>query len=278
MMKRILTLMLLLIALSHVSVAQPFTYTTSSPIILTNVNNLTISAKQITGGSGSCITLNNCTNIVITKCTLINAVGSGAYGISITNCRNVTIEYTKIMNVSTGVFASASMAVVVNQSHFLNMTGPYPQGSFVYFVNVTGGGNRITNNSCENVAGSSNGEVGIDIVSSSGTPTNYIYVTGNRMRGGGTSLTGGGIILGQNGGSYQIAQKNILVSPGQFGIGVLGGNFINVSSNTIFGRLFLTNNVGLFYWNTSGSSSSNVTITTNKVKYINQTFNNVITN
>jgi len=176
--------------------------------------------------------------------------------------------------VTAGIYVSGSHGIVIDHDQLQNMTGAYPLADFIQFNNVSGGGNRITNNVMENVAGSSNGEVAIDIVNSNGLSSNPIIISGNQIRGPGgiSSPTGGGILLGDGGGSYQVAQSNILVSPGSFGIGIAGGTGIKVISNSIYGYATMFNAAGIFYWNLAGTSSPSITVSNNRVNFVNSTY------
>lgn len=248
-----------------VAAASSSSYKLTSPISLNGARNLTISGDSIIGGSKACINLTNCTNIHITHCKLLN---SKSFGILLSNCTGVMVDNNYVSNVSTGVYAVDSKTIEVETNQMRNMTGPLPHGQFVQFDHVTGSYNRVTNNKFENIMGSSNPEDAISMYKSSGLSTDPIYIGGNWIRGGGPSRSGGGIMLGDNGGSYQVAQNNILVDPGQYGMAVSGGTNMQIINNTIYAKKQSFTNVGIYYWNQSGSSSSAVTISGNKVNFI----------
>jgi parallel beta helix pectate lyase-like protein len=258
--------LLVLMSVSLSAFAQP--YKASAPLTYKNQSNLTISGDSISGGAVPCITLIGCSNVHITKCKLCNGTTVNSLGVSLLNCTNVTVDYCFITKVATGVYAQASSGIVVNLNQFLNMMGPYPRGAYVQFNTVTGGGNRITNNKGENIAGQSNPEDGINVYKSNGLPTDPILVSGNMLRGGGPSTTGSGITVADNGGSYQTITNNIVVNPGNIGMQVAGGTFINLSNNIIYSAASPISHQGLGYGNYSGVPSNNVTITGNKVKWM----------
>jgi hypothetical protein len=57
-------------------------------------------------------------------------------------------------------------------------------------------------------------------------------------------------MLGDGGGSHQLAQGNRLVNPGQVGIGVAAGSEIRVLDNLIYASDELSwSNVGMYVWN-----------------------------
>ena len=196
------------------STASGTAYATSAPITMIGSKNLTISGVSITAGSKPAICLTNCSGIHITKSKLMNGNGVNAVGIQLTNCTNITVDNCYITNVASGVYAVGGSGIVVNLNQMKNMVGPYPRGQFVQFNGVTGAGNQITNNMCENISGSSNPEDAISTYKTSGTSSSPVMISGNDIRGGGPSKTGGGIMLGDAGGNYITAQNNTLVNPG----------------------------------------------------------------
>ena len=95
-------------------------------------------------------------------------------------------------------------------------------------------------------------------------------VIGNYIRGGQAqhdSGGGAGIVLGDVGGSYQVARHNVLVNPGAVGAQVQGGSHIKMDHNTIFSTATPFTMVGLAYGNYSGAASADVTMSYNKVRY-----------
>ncbi|MCJ8211020.1 PA14 domain-containing protein [Mucilaginibacter sp. RS28] len=244
------------------------TYTASGVVTLRNVHDMTISGKAIAGGNQPAISLIDCYNIRITNCKLYNSSDVGVY---LHNCRNITVDYNFFTNVSTGVYVDQAVqgGIVVNNNQFLNMKGPFPRGQFVQFNNVNGSGNSISYNKGENVFGASNPEDGISLYQSNGTPSSPITVNGNWIRGGGPSASGGGIMLGDLGGSNQVAMNNILVNPGQYGMAIAGGSNNQLINNVIFGKQQYFTNVGIYVNSIGGHKVSNSKVKGNKVKFYN---------
>lgn len=236
----------------------------ASRIYLTGAHNLTISGDSINGGTAPCITLVNCSNIKIAHCKLGNSSNLGIY---ITGCTSIMIDSNYVTNVSTGVYAVNCKSVEVEYNQMKNMKGPFPRGAFVQFDNVSGTYNRVSHNRFENILGSSNPEDAISMYKSSGTSADPIYIVDNWIRGGGPSKTGGGIMLGDSGGSYQIAEYNTLVNPGQYGMAVSGGTNMQMFGNKIYSQSQSFSNVGLYYWNQSGQASYSVNISSNRVNF-----------
>ena len=238
----------------------------SAPISLNGVNNRVISLLDISGGDVNCIDLSNCTNITIKNCILHSSAQNGVH---LYKCQNIVITNCYIYDVASGVYAQGGTAIDVNHIQVKNVHGPYPRGQMVQFNNVSGAGNKVNYNVCENIAGESYAEDAINMYQTNGTATSPVQIIGNQIRGGGPSKTGGGIMLGDNGGSYMIARDNILVNPGQYGIAIASGTNIQIINNKIFGKQLPFSNVGLYIWNQYKSDCSMNTISGNQVKWIN---------
>ncbi|MDB5134917.1 MAG: hypothetical protein JWP37_1520 [Mucilaginibacter sp.] len=247
-----------------VPTTNPVTYTVSSPISLSGAHDMVINALQIDNPSGICIHLTNCYNITIKNCKLGPSLRTG---VELNNCTNITVDSCYISNVSTGVYALNSHQVKITNNQVKNVLGPYPKGQMVQFDNVSGSGNTVLNNRCENIAGASNPEDVISMYESNGIAGDPIMIAGNWIRGGGPSKTGGGIMLGDNGGSYIIAKNNIIVDPGNYGMGIAGGNNIQILNNEIYGSKTSVSNVGIYIWNQSNSGCSLNTINGNQVNW-----------
>jgi hypothetical protein len=96
------------------------------------------------------------------------------------------------------------------------------RGQFVQFDHGSGAGNEIAWNRGVDEEGASNAEDIVNMFMSNGTVDRPINIHNNCFSGGGPSQSGGGILLGDGGGSYQIAQDNVLINPGQYGVAIAG--------------------------------------------------------
>ena len=217
-------------------------YVTSAPIVRTGVNNAVISGLQITNASGPCITLSNCSNITIQNCKLGPSLGDG---VDLSNCTNITITNCSMSDVASGLHAYMGSGISFIYNDILNVKGPYPRGQMAQFDNVSGTGNRINYNSCDNISGQSNPEDLINVYMSNGTANDPIQVNGNWLRGGGPSTTGGGILVGDNGGTYQLVENNICVNTGHEGIQIAGGHDIIVRNNKIYSQKTTVSGIGI---------------------------------
>jgi hypothetical protein len=139
----------------------------------------------------------------------------------------------------------------------------------VQFNNVNGAGNSVTNNKGEDILGQSQSEDAISMYQSNGTAASPIMISGNWIRGGGPSSSSGGIMLGDEGGSYLTAENNILVNPGEYGMAIAGGDHNSILNNTIYGASQSFTNVGLYVNSINGHTVTNSTVTGNKVLFYN---------
>ena len=236
-------------------------YKASLPVTLNSQHDLVIN-----GIATSNISLIDCNNITIKNCR----IGPNSHsGISLVQCTNITIDSCYISQVSTGVYAVDSKTISITHCQAKNMLGPFPEGQFVQFKNVSGGGNRVSFNKFEDVLGESSVEDAISMFESNGLPNDPIMIESNWIRGGGPSHSGGGIMLGDGGGSNMVAKNNILVDPGQYGMAVSGGSYMSIVNNTIYADSQSFTNVGLYYRNYYGSPDANISIAKNLVNFTN---------
>jgi len=252
---------------SFTSNALATTYTSSAPISYYSKSNITISGLSINGGTNG-IALYNCNNVHITNCKVYN---TSSFGIMLNNCTNITVDYCYVTNAKSGVHVYQGSTIKVNNNQFYNMNGPFPDGCFVQFAGVTGGGNQINNNKCQDDAYHGHPQDGINLYQSSGKLGDSIQVIGNWIRGGQVQMDSGGaagVVLGDVGGSYQVARNNIVVNSGYVGMQVVGGNNIKMDHNTIYSSSTPVSNTGINCGNYSGKSSGNINISYNKVKWI----------
>lgn len=242
-------------------------YTVSAPIALDGKSNMTISYLEITNPSGHCIKLSNCSNITIQYCKLGPSKGEGVF---LSNCTNITVRDCSMEYVESGVVADIGSAIKVLYNDIKNVQGPMPRGQLVQFGDVNGAGSSISYNVGENILGQSYPEDAISLCRSNGTATSPIQVIGNKIRGGGPSGSGGGIMSGDLGGSYVLVKDNILVNPGQYGLTVSSGHDIEISNNKIYSTKLPFSNVGLSAYKQYDISTYNITISNNAVNFTNK--------
>jgi hypothetical protein len=273
-MKKI-TLLIILLFTANILFAQTpcRIYKQSAPIVLNGVHD-----KEISGLEVAHIILNHCYNILIKNCK----IGPDTVrGIQLERCANIHIDSCYWSDVRAGVYALQSAGILVTNCQGKNMLYGFPRGGqFVQFNEVTGARNGVLHCRFENILGQSNPEDAISMYKSSGTAASPILVEDNWIRGGGPSKSGGGIMLGDNGGSYQIARNNILVNPGQYGMAISGGHHIEILNNKIYSKQQPFTNVGLYIWAQAGAACSLNTISGNRVNWkmatgeVNNSWNN----
>jgi O-antigen ligase len=245
------------------------------PHVLTNRNGPCLSIKDVAdvtienmrigpcGGHG--IDIFGSRRIIVRNVSIERTGGSGIF---VLRSENVTVENNVIEDNITSVSAQDSQGVTVRCNRLRNPRGPIPRGQFVQFDKVYGPGNVISCNAGVNEPGRGVPEDAISIYKSSGTAESPILIERNSITGGGPSPSGGGILLGDAGGSYLIARDNILENPGQYGIGVAGEHDIEVSGNIVVARRQPFTNVGISVWRQDPPECRNIVVKNNLVSWI----------
>lgn len=253
------------------------TYTKSSPISYTRKNNIVIDGLEIISNSRiRCIELYDCENVIIKNSRFVSPYHQAIY---LYGCKNVTIEDCSFENVNFALKASTSQGVRFDHNDVLNITGymhiKNPTGDefggMAQFITVTGANNSISYNVCENIAGQSDLE---DIINtfgmSGGTHDSPLIIKGNWIRGGGTSNSGTGIVIGDYGGKYSIVQDNVLINPGQAGIGIAGGQNMTLKDNIVYSKRMNNTNVGMVVYNWTENrygAFENVIVKDNRINF-----------
>lgn len=247
-------------------------YKKSNPVRYDGVKNIVIEGLDISNGSTDGIALYNSENVVIRNSRISSSPSKR--GVYLFNCKNITIEDCTFEDLQSALLASTSQGVKFQNNDVLNVVGmlnePFETGSMVQFIQVTGSGNSISYNVCENISGKSAPEDIVNIYASHGTANSPITIKGNWIRGGEPSKSGGGINIGDYGGSYQVVEDNILVNPGMYGVGVSGGNNMTLRNNKVYGKGFYFNNVGMTVYNwyeKEAGASYNITAANNRINY-----------
>src|SRR5687768_1325871 len=207
--------------------------------IINGQSNLIIENLSFKNPLGDIIQIFNSNNITIRNCYFGASLGEA---ISIEGSSNITIENCFFSNNRTGVYAVSSSGIKVNNNQFINVHGPFPRGQYVQFNGVSGVGNSVIGNKGECFKGESYPEDLVNMFNSSGTSGSPITISGNQFRGGGPSLSGGGILGGDYGGNWVRVENNLLVDPGNYGIAAAGGNNITLNANKVYSTWHSYNN------------------------------------
>jgi parallel beta-helix repeat protein len=190
----------------------------------------------------------------------------GGKAIEVRRSTGVRIEYSELLDSDAGIYALDSSSIVISGNTISN-AGRNP----VQFDKVTGSGNVVSDNEIHNQEGSSETEDSISIYESSGTESSPLVVEGNLISQGGSSRSGSGILVGDNGGSHVVVRGNTLINPGQVGIGVAGGQNISVVDNLVVSEAFPWSNVGIYVWDQYDTGCEGIEVRGNVVEWYNST-------
>jgi hypothetical protein len=170
-----------------------------------------------------------CQGVTISNRTFRN-LGSKVVAISLSGCKGVVIDGVDFDAVAEGVFAINSSGITVRNTRYRNITGPSARdgghhGNLVQFDTV----NSFAIHHNRGVGGDTE-----DIVSLFRSGNGR--VTDNHFEGTTwSSRSGTGIIVGDGGsGSNVEVARNVLVSPGQVGIQVIGGTGHRIHDNVLY--------------------------------------------
>ena len=212
------------------------------------------------------IRISNSRGITVRNVSINGTTGSGIF---VERSEDITIEENTISNNVTGVYTVFSTGVTVQCNSITNPRGPVPHGQFVQFDKAIGR-NTIACNWGRNEAGAGLPEDAINLYQSVGAADGPIVVRNNFLVGGGPSESGGGIMLGDGGGAYQDAFGNLLIDPGQYGIGVASGENMSVTNNTVIAKSQPFTNVGIYVWNQYATACAGVEVSGNRVSWVNR--------
>lgn len=223
-----------------------FALTPSAPLTYINCKDLVVQGKSFTSGTnGIALRLVNCQNVLIENNSF--DLNGNVIAIQIEGGKNIRIRHNQFRMFRTGVYAiQTTGGIDIQCNQFEDIAGSKPRGQMVQFNKGSGSGNRVNYNTLDHTPGIGNPEDLINMYGSGGTSADPIQIIGNQLRGGGPSTSGGGIMVGDDGGHDIRVEDNILVDPGQYGIGSPAGSHITLKNNTIYGKQQSFTNVGLY--------------------------------
>lgn len=251
------------------------TYKKSSPVQHVRAKNLVFEGLEFVNNNDvRCIELYDCENVIIRNCKFVSPKHQAIY---IYGCKNVTVEDCTFENVNFALKASTSQGVKFEYNDVLNITGyMYTKnedlfGGVVQTINVTGSGNSISFNAVENIPG----ECDIEDVfntfgDSGGTASSPFIIKGNWIRGGGTTNSGTGIVIGDYGGFHTIVEDNIIVNACQVSLGIAGGQDMTLRNNTVYNKRLPNSNVGLVVYNWTPNQNGafkNIVVQNNRLNF-----------
>jgi len=231
-------------------------------------NDLVVERRTLGPCASHGIEIINSKRIVLRDLTI---EGTGEIGIRVLGSEDIVITGSRIANTLSGIHIQSSRRIRIRCNTIVNPRGPIPRGQAVQFNEVHGPGNEIACNRIVNEPGRGNPEDAISIYRSSGAPEAPLLVSHNWIRGGGPSQSGGGIMLGDDGGAYLAARGNILEDPGQYGIGVAAGHHIDIVENVVRARQQPFTNVGIYVWRQYPRPCHAITVRSNQVSWLSRT-------
>jgi len=147
--------------------------------------------------------------------------------------------------------------------------------NMVQLAACSGGGIRVQYNSMERDGryvrpGNADVEDWISVWKVRGLPDDYAEFSFNRARGHGPSASGSFIMLGDGGGEYQRARWNIGTTPGQVGIGLSGGRFIEVTDNAMYSETWSNSNIAYYSADYGTGPCGNHVVRRNRANWTNR--------
>jgi len=240
-------------------------YKMSQQLSLRNVSDQVYADLVIENLGSNAVNLNQCRNLTFRNCVIKNCRG---LGFNLYECQNIQIINCDFENLISAVYAHRCSNITVRNSTCYDIRGPMPRGQFVQFNDCQGGYvgynvsiNRLTDSDQEDIVNM------YKCFSDANNPTVIEY---NYFQGGGPSASGGGIMLGDAGGSHLISRGNILVDVGQYGLAVAGGSRMTHTNNQVYCRSQPFTNVGAYVWAQNVTECNHITVTNNIVSYFNK--------
>ena len=228
-------------------------------ILIRDSDRVVIRNTRIGPCGGDAIEVRDSSQVMIANATIERA----ATGVNAERAQDLTITASTFGDVTKGVYALSSEQIIVEGNQFIDAGR-----NFVQFDKVNGPGSRIAENIGRNNLGSSDAEDFINVYQSSGTSESPIEIIGNVLRDGGPSASGSGIMVGDNGGSFIVVEDNLLINPGQAGIGVASGHDITVARNVVYSDPVAWSNVGIYVWNQYSAECLGITVSENRVQWL----------
>lgn len=248
-------------------------FTPSGPITLTSGQ--TLSGLHVTSTDGPCIQGSGVQNVRITNCK-IGPCGPGAegVGVSLYGSHDVRIDHNAFDDVASALYAQtdANGNLVFDHNRVTRVRGPMPRGQMVQLDDIHGPGHRIVCNvSDQTVPGYLAGpEDHVSVYKSGGTAASRIEIAYNRLRGGGPSTSGSGIMTGDSGSEYLYVHHNTLVETANVGFAIAGGSHITFEQNRAFSPKNPYSNVGAYVWAQAGATCQDNALIDNRTLWTNK--------
>ena len=219
---------------------------------------------RFSGGSGVWVD-----NVVVYDTGSGDGEGNGA--VRFDDSADIRVTGCYFEQVSSGVLpTSCTGPIVIEHNEGLNIGR-----NMVQLAACSGGGIRVRYNSMERDGtyvrpGNDDVEDWISVWRVRGLPDDYAEISYNRARGHGPSGSGSFIMLGDGGGEYQRARWNTGVTPGQVGIGLSGGRFIEVTDNLMFSDSWFNSNIAYYSADYGSGPCGDHAVLRNRANWVNR--------
>lgn len=234
-------------------------FTESGPIELSS--GMTVTGLHVSNPSGPCIHGDHVTDVHIVD-NMIGPCGAetdpNGVGIGLDDSSQVHVDHNSFDDVASALYITGYGGdvndIVFDHNVSTRIRGPLPRGQMVQFNHVRGAGNAVLCNVDDETAPGylAGQEDHVSVFDSAGTAASPLTISYNKLRGGGPSHSGGGILSGDYGSSYVDVTDNILINPGQYGLAVAGGDHGRFLRNRVYSPVaFEWSNIGMFVWNQS---------------------------
>ena len=191
--------------------------------------------------------------------TVMNVTGHGGSGrfLVAEGFRSITIRNCALDRTG-GIYLVSPVAsanVVVTQNRARNIQKGSGLKQFLQFNGVTSATVDVSWNEVINVYGKSEVEDNISIYKSSNVVVHDNYIQGAYPRNYTHEFSGSGIVLGDDGGSFNRVYRNQIVDTTNVGIGIVGGHDNEIRGNRVVsdgkldnGTPLVAANVGVVVW------------------------------
>lgn len=265
----------------------------SDKIFEDHKKNLVITGKRIanpnvnlnppgTYTEGNAISLFYCDTVIISNCIIGPTGGSGIY---LRGCNYVIITNCIFYDNSSCIRAETSSDVKIYNNQFINPQNNVAlpleggEGAYVSFGDMSKAC-EIRDNVGECILNHSNPQDLISIIACAMPYTNPMLIANNKFRGGGPSMHGGGIMVGDDCDTsfptrtaYVTVKNNRLVNAGQYGLNITGGSHLTLDSNYVYSADLPWSNMGITVSDgyARGGCTDNI-VTNNKINFTHHDF------
>lgn len=222
--------------------------TPQSPTSYNNSGTVVVDAKSFTNLntgvlSGDLVQVSGTGNILFKNCAFL---ASARNGITIFNFTGA-IRFENCLFVSNKVAIEVTNSNCSFQADNCQCINPWGaglcKGQFFQSATATFNNSYIRDCSMKSFRGLASTEDWISLFGTNASSGSPFIIEDNLIQGGGPSISGGGIMLGDHGGSWAIVRNNKLNDPGNYQIAASGGfnyvveNNLAYSTNTGFSRI-----------------------------------------